>query len=150
MIEPSNAGPFEIGLDSDLPADGRRSLYISEIKGGPTDKKGWFRKFFGKREGMDYAYVVNTSNELLKYESTGGVSGVVPPASSVYVGVEASDRSSVKESAHPIRRITVINNSNNPVPSDSVSVQIGNVNRGEDKPKFSPQNVVRDLIPGVR
>lgn len=142
MADPNNAGPYEVGLNGSLAAGASTEILLSEVRAGAGDKKGFLRKVFGKRGGMDFIFIVNASGELISVEAKSGKT-FIPPATSQNL------------TNGPYRQFTVINegaNSVNNNDDDRVAVEVGNNERRsapEDKPTFSARDALNDTVPGL-
>lgn len=133
-VNPSHAGPYQIGLDNDLGTGTSKHLNLTglSIRG----KRGYLKKVFGSRGGMDYVYVTNSS----QYDALVSVSGgdgfqKVPSASSVNVD-------------GPISNVTIRNESGSTIPAGDLTVSVGNGARNEEKAEFSVAKLASDVIPG--
>lgn len=138
MANPSNAGPYDIGVDEILSPNETIEYQLAEVKAGPTNKKGYLRKLFGEKGGLDYLFVVNTSGELIKVETAGGQT-IVPPATSQNL------------SNGPYQQLTVTNMGGvdvNTGSGDDIAIEVGNVTREEKK--FSARDALNDSIPGLQ
>jgi len=140
MADPSNAGPYEIGVSGTLSAGETREYLLSEQSAGPANKFGYLRKVFGSRGGMDYIFVTNQSGEPIAVDSKGGRTPI-PPATSLTLDTG------------PYTSLTVTNeggSSINTSASDDVTVEVGNGPRQTDGgASFSPVQALEDSIPGL-
>lgn len=136
MSNPSNAGPYTIGLDSPLSAGEETILRFEEVNAGPADKKGYLKKLYGKEGGIDYIYVVNASDELVNV-TVKGDNSFVPPATSQNL------------ESGPFRYVKVANEGSTTInqdSTDSIKVIVGNNVRQEES--FSARDAVNDMVPG--
>lgn len=114
-IDPNNAGPFGIGLNSDLPGDGtRREFGFDNIKTGPNNKEGWLQKVYGEKGGMDYIYIDNGTEYRIKVEASGGKYTEVPAATSIEITGEG------------LRHCTLSQDSGTVISASDVTVMVGN------------------------
>jgi len=138
MADPSNAGPYEIGVDGTLQAGETVALPFEEAQVGPRQSRGYLEKLYGQAGGLDYIFIVNQSGEPIT-GSAGGGDFRVPSATSQTLD------------SGPYTGVTVTNAGSSDVntgASDDVSVQVGN-NIRQDNPEFSTGQALSDLIPGV-
>jgi len=140
MADPSNAGPFTVGVDGTLAPDTPQEIRFSEVAAGPRNRDGYLRKLFGEVGGMDYIFVVNGSGQLVQAETKGGAS-FVPPATSQPL------------TNGPFRAITVTNvgaSNINTGDNDAVKVIVGNNDRStETEQAFSARRAANEAIPGL-
>jgi len=141
MADPNNAGPFDVSPADPIAAGDTYRVRFGDVEAGPAGKPGYLEKVYGKREGLDYLFVVNNSPNLLKIESQGGTT-FVPGATSQNID------------EGPYRYAYVSNEGSSDVNTDSsdkVSVLVGNGEREpEEGARFSASNLVGDLVPGFR
>lgn len=134
-INPSNAGPFSIGLEKDLPGDGsRREFNFSTIKAGPANRSGWLKKLYGEKHGLDYIYIDNGSEYRVSVEASGNKYSEVPAATSIEITGTA------------LNNCVLSQNSGNVISAQDLTVQVGNKPRGNAQ--FSGKQVAADVIPG--
>ena len=142
MADPNNAGPIDVSPTDPIPAGGDFTVMFNDVRAGPRDKEGYLRKLFGNKDGMDYLFVVNSSDQLLKVIASGDTT-FIPPATSQNLD------------AGIYNKVTVENvgaQSVNNTEEDTLKILTGNGDRtteGNDGFTFSPRNAVSDLIPGV-
>lgn len=134
-VNPSQAGPYEIGISKELPSGATRQLLLSEVS--IRGKRGYLKKLYGNRGGLDYVYVTNSS----QYDARVSVSGgdgfqLVPAATSVNVD-------------GPVSSVTVANESGSTIPAGKLSVSVGNGARNPSEGGgFSSGQLLSDLVPG--
>lgn len=135
-VNPSNAGPFTIGLSTDIENGERRQIVVSEIT--KNGKRGYLTKFFGNSDGFDYTFITNESPDPIKVEVS-GAGGFSPVPSATSVNFDG-----------PINYVTVKNESGNTISASDITVTVGNGVRsgGNSNPEFSTSKLVSDLIPG--
>lgn len=137
-VDPSNAGPFNIGIDQDLAPGDTIRLATDQIAYGPAMKKGYLKKFYGLKDGFDYVFVQNGSGERVTVTGSGNIAFDVQAATS-------------NNADGPIRDISITNPSANTIAAADIDVAVGNVARMEEgSPEFSVSQLVRDSIPGFR
>lgn len=134
-VNPSQAGPYSIGVDTALPDGASKQILLTEVT--IRGKRGYLKKLFGNRGGMDYVYVTNSSQyDLLVSVSGGNGFQTVPSASSTNID-------------GPVSTITVKNESGSEIPAGGVNVSVGNGARNpNDGGGFSGSQLIADLIPG--
>lgn len=133
-VNPSHAGPYEIGLDNDLAAGSNVQYLLTEIE--IRGKRGYLKKVFGSRGGMDYVYVTNSSQYDAKVAVSGGEGyQTVPAASSVNVD-------------GPVSSVNIANETANTIPANKLTVSVGNGPRESGGGGFSVGQLASDIIPG--
>lgn len=138
MSDPSNAGPYTVGVDGTLSPDVTEEIRFSEVQAGPQNKYGYLRKIFGDKGGTDYIFIVNASGELIEVETKSG-SSFIPEATSQPL------------TNGPFRSVKITNvgaNDINTGDTDRVKVMTGNNTRETGAPKFSPRRALKDMVPG--
>lgn len=135
MVEnTSNAGPFRFEPDSSLAVDEDLVFNTETARFGPQDKEGFLRKFYGSRGGFDFVRVVNSSDEIIKAETNGGVGEDVPPSTSKSISGTGPDGNSPGEAtAYTFVRLVntgVITSA--AVAANKLQVTFGNLTRPEE------------------
>lgn len=134
-LNPSEAGPYSIGPDSDLAPGGRIVLLLTEAK--VAGKKGYLKKLFGSKGGMDYAFVTNSSGYMVKVETSAG-SGQTPVPSATSVNFDGT-----------VTSVTLTNDTASTIAASDLDVSVGNNVRKSGGNSFSGSQLLSDVIPGV-
>lgn len=141
----SNFGPRRIGLDSSLAPGNERRFNLAALT--VNGKKGYFKKFFGEKSGLDKVIVSNAANEVVNL-SVGNDETRIGPRS----GSEINKAEGGRDGQGSIRVITVENPSTSGTTLDAqnFSIMVANDSRegGSDEMVFTPQKAVRDIVPG--
>lgn len=131
-VNPSEAGPYAIGLDKDLGIGEKRNILFSEVV--IRGKRGYLKKLYGNKGGLDYVYITNSgSNDAKVSVSGGGGFTLVPSATSVNID-------------GPVSAVTVSNDSGSNIPASDLNISVGNGVR--ESGGFNPEKAVSDIVPG--
>jgi len=151
----SAAGPFKFRLSrfvsGDLEVGETAVVDTSEVNGGPRNKKGGLKKFYGNRGGFDFVQVVNSTDEILAADADGTAAQDVPPSTSINisgVGPEVEAQNQVVSYTRVAVTNTGISN-DEAVPPEEIAVAFGNQPRPEENQKQGIAIDVIDPLPGV-
>lgn len=134
-VDPSEAGPYSIGPDNQLKAGDSRALILAEQEIG--GKKGYLTKLYGRKGGMDYAYITNSSGFMVHAEVSGGDGPVpVPSATSLNLDGPVS-----------IVRVSNPNGGTDDIAATDLDVSVGN-NVRKSQGGFSGNQFLSDVVPG--
>jgi len=143
MVEPSNAGPFDVSPEDPIDPGETFRVRFGEVEAGPAGKQGYLEKAYGRRGGLDYLFIVNTSPQLIKVESQAGVT-FIPSATSQNLD------------EGPYRYLYVTNEGSGSVNNDStdkVAVQVGNGERSQEQQggtESTVGNFIDYLVPRIQ
>lgn len=131
-VNPSEAGPYEIGLKNDLASGATRNILFSEVS--IRGKRGYLKKLYGNKGGLDFVFITNSGSKDAKVSvSGGGGFTVVPSATSVNID-------------GPVSAVTVANESSGTIAASDLNISVGNGVR--ESGGFSPAKAVSDIVPG--
>lgn len=145
----SNAGPFTFTVDTVLSPGETHTIDLRSMSGGPRGEIGYFKKYFGRRQGFDTVLINNGSDLVVHWRPNGEGSSAVPPATSQTVSGQSPEGHDAERSTG-YWQVTVENPQFNAsdISEGDVSVTFKNGPRQEERDTGFRLSIT-DLIPGV-